>query len=246
MIPGSVMRLVISAALVLVSLLSFPALSATRTINLTTENYPPFNMETADKQITGVSTEIVHELFDRANLPYEIRLYGWTRAYKLALETPWHGVFSTTRTKEREPLFQWVGPLVNNNWIFLAKKDKNITIGSLEDAKKYRVGGYRGDAVALYLQSQGFKLDLTSKDELNALKLDRGRIDLWATGHLLGPYYARQNNVGDLEPVFTFRETIMSIALNKDMPTDVIRQLNGELKKMREDGTVAKIYKRYE
>ena len=227
-------------------LLSIPAASTAETINLTTENYPPFNMESADKTITGVSTEIVHELFGRAKLDYQIRLYGWTRAYKLALETPWHGVYSTTRTKEREPLFQWVGPLVNNNWIFMAKKGKNIRINSLEDAKKYRIGGYRGDAVALYLQSQGFELDLASKDYLNALKIDRDRIDLWATGHLLGPYYARQNNIGNLEPVFTFRETVMAIAFNKDVPRGVINQLNTELKKMRQDGTVANIYKRYE
>lgn len=223
-----------------------------QTLHLTTENYPPFNMSVNGKDaatepdITGISTDIVRELFRRAGVEYTIRLYPWIRAYKIALETPNHGVYSTTRTEARETLFRWVGPLVETNWVFLAKKARQIKITSLDDARPYRIGGYSGDATALYLErEQGFTLHLTPFDAQNARKIARDRIDLWATGALLGPYLAQQEGVTGLEQVFQFKQTIMSIAFHKTVPMATIDQLNRVLQQMRQDGTIAAMYQRY-
>ena len=218
---------------------------AAEPIKLTTESYPPFNMITRTGEISGISTDIVHELFKRSQIPVEMELLPWNRAYSMAQESPNVGVFSTTRTVEREKLFKWVSPLTSNNWVFLAKKDRNIRLSSLEDAKKYRIGGYRGDAIALYLEAQGFNLDLVSRDELNALKLDRGRIDLWATGHLLGPYLAKKQRVDGLVDVLTFKETVMGIAFHPETPDTVINRLNTTLQEMYDDGSVDRIFNYY-
>lgn len=218
-----------------------------QTIHLKTENYPPFNMTGPGESIIGISTEIVETLFKRAGIDYTLELLPWQRAFSLALNEKHNAVFSTTRTAEREAKFKWVGPLVENNWVFLAKQSRNISVKSLEEAKKYRVGGYLGDAVALYLTDQGFDMDLTPKDDLNARKLDRDRIDLWATGHLLGPYYAKQQGFLPcfVVPVMTFRETIMSIAFNPDTDDSIIDKLNAELEAMKREGVVTQIQGRY-
>ena len=221
-------------------------MASAQTIKLKTENYPPFNMESEQGRIIGISTEIVEQLFERAGVQYELELLPWQRAFGMALEEADTAVFSTTRTEERENKFKWVGPLVENNWVFLAKENSNIEIASLDEAKQYSVGGYQGDATALFLADQGFVLDLTPKDDLNARKIDRNRIDLWATGHLLGPYYAKQQGVLGLEPVLTFRRTIMSIAFNKNTSDDIINALNDELQRMKDDGTVAQIEQNYQ
>lgn len=216
-----------------------------QTIHLQTENYPPFNMMGPSESIIGISTEIVEVLFKRAGIDYTMELLPWQRAFSLALNESNNAVFSTTRTAEREEKFKWVGPLVENNWVFLAKESRNISVKDLEDGKKYRVGGYQGDAVALYLTDQGYDMDLTPKDDLNARKINRDRIDLWATGHLLGPYYAKQQGVGGLVPVMTFRETIMSIAFNINTDDAIIDKLNTELEAMKNEGVVAKIEAQY-
>ena len=216
-----------------------------QTIQLKTENYPPFNMDDGSGSIIGVSTEIVKRLFRRANVKYEMELLPWQRAYKLALENEDHAVFSTTRTAERENLFKWVGPINPNNWVFLKKEEKEFKISSLEDAKRYRVGGYSGDAVALFLEGQGFEIDYVSKDYLNAKKLDHERIDLWATGQLLGPYYAKENDVHCLEEAFVFKETIMSIAFNKDTDDALIDKLNSELALMAKEGVIEQIRSKF-
>ena len=236
-------NIVLAGFLGLISLL--PLSVSAQAIHLTTEEYPPFNMSTVSGRITGYSMDVVKEMFKRANVEYDVELLPWQRAYKLALETPGYGVFSTTRTEAREPLFKWVTPVAYNNWIFLAKKNRNIRISSLDDARNYRIGGYRGDAVANYLEGEGFKLDLVSRDELNALKIDRDRIDLWASGHLLGPFYAKKHGVKGLEPVFTFKETIMGIAFNKDVPDQIVNGLNQALVAMSKDGALEKIAKKY-
>jgi len=222
------------------------------TLNLVTENYPPFNMSKAGKSsergrenITGISTDIVDEIFKKTGINYTMSLGNWKRHYEMALKKPRHGVFSTTHTDERDPLFKWVGPLVENNWVLFAKKGSGLKISSLEEAKQYKVGAYIGDAFTNHLEAEGFKLQLTPNDAVNAKKLAAGRIDLWASGHLLGPYNAKLQGVTGLEPVFVVKKTVMSLAFNKAVPDDVINQLNTALEELKASGAIEKIKDKY-
>ena len=100
-------------------ILSSPA----QALTLTTEDYPPFNIVDAkSQQVSGISTEKVIEVMARAKESYTITAYPWVRAYQLAQKERDTCVFSTTRTPERVALFQWVGPLVKNNWYIFAKQ----------------------------------------------------------------------------------------------------------------------------
>ena len=223
------------------------------TLHLTTEDYPPFNMRVSGQStggssdpLSGISVEIVKEMFKRAGMDFSLEIYPWKRAYNMALNQADYGVFSTTRTEEREKLFQWVGPLVENDWVLFAKKGGGIKVGSLDEARKYKVGGYSGDAVSLFLENDhGFKLDLVTSDFLNAKKLDVGRIDLWATGKLIAPYLAKQEKTTGVEELFTFKKTQMYLALNKAIPESTIIKLNKMLEEMRKDGAIESIYAKY-
>ena len=216
-------------------------------LNVMTEDYPPFNMQGEGGKIVGLSTEVVEELFKRAGVEYKLTLMPWKRAYEDTLGTPNTALYSTTRTPEREALFKWVGPLVNNNWVFFSSSTANITVSSLDDAKQYSVGGYNGDAAAEYLKAQGFtKLQLAANDTANVKKLEAGRIDLWATGQYLAPYLANKEKVASPKQVFVFKETQMSLAFNKDTPDELITKLNEILAAMKADGTIDKINAKYQ
>lgn len=215
-------------------------------LEVLTEDYPPFNMMGADAKISGLSTEIVEELFKRAGVQYSIKLLPWKRAYEQTLNSPNSVLYSTTRTPEREALFKWVGPLVSNNWVFFAKSDSALKVTSLDDAKQYSVGGYYGDAVAEYLAAQGFtKLQLAPNDRSNAKKLDAGRIQLWATGEYLGPYLAALEKAAPPKVIYTFRETQMSLAFNKNAPDELIKKLNDTLEAMRKEGVIDALNSKY-
>lgn len=160
---------------------------------LLTENFPPYNMAKNGKNfaqgenINGIATDIVREMFRRSGLTYSLTLrFPWERVYKLALENPGYGAFVMARLPDREKLFKWVGPIGPDDWILLARADSKITLETLNDARKYKIGAYKGDAIAETLTKQGLKPVVVLRDQDNAKKLVNGQIDLWATGILPG------------------------------------------------------------
>lgn len=213
---------------------------------LTTEDAPPFNYSTdGGKTILGSATETIHELFKRAKIDYKIAMYPWVRAIEMARSDKDTCVYSTTRTEEREKSFAWVGPVSPNEWMLFAKADSNIKLASLDDAKKYKVGGYRGDAVTLYLQGQKFTIDEAVNDEQNIQKLDAGRIELWATGSQAGPFVSKKMNV-KIKSLISFKKTELYLACNPSVAPEIVSKLNATLQAMAKDGTTDKINKKYQ
>ncbi|RON59421.1 amino acid ABC transporter substrate-binding protein [Pseudomonas fluorescens] len=219
---------------------------------LLTENFPPYNMAKNGKNfaqgenINGIATDIVREMFQRAGITYSLTLrFPWERVYKLALENPGYGAFVMARLPDREKLFKWVGPIGPDDWIMLAKADSKITLETLEDARQYKIGAYKGDAIAETLAKQGLKPIVVLRDQDNAKKLVGGQIDLWATGDPAGRYLARQDGVTGLKTVLRFNSAELYLALNKDVPDTVVAKLQAALDQMRKDGVVDEIMGRY-
>ncbi|HCF7464512.1 TPA: ABC transporter substrate-binding protein [Pseudomonas aeruginosa] len=219
---------------------------------LLTENFPPYNMAINGKNfaqednIDGIAVDIVREMFKRAGIKYSLTLrFPWDRIYKLALEKPGYGVFVTARLAEREDKFKWVGPIGPDDWVLLAKGDSPITLGSLDEAKKYRIGAYKGDAIAEFLGKNGFEADLALRDQENAQKLVKGQIDLWASGDPAGRYLAKQEGVTDLKTVLRFNSDQLYLALNRETPDEVVQKLQAALDGMRKEGFVEDILNSY-
>ena len=219
---------------------------------LLTENFPPFNMAVDDKNfarddgIDGISTEIVREMFKRAGIGYTLSLrFPWDRLYKLTLDKPSYGLFSTTYTPERQPLFKWVGPLAKTGWVLLSAPGNNISVASLEEAGKYQIGAYKNDAVSQHLESQGLKPSNALRDQENIKKLLSGKIDLWATTDPVGRYLAKQEGVTGLNTVLRFNEAELYLAMNKDTPDEVIERLQKALDELRAEGFVDEMTNNY-
>lgn len=219
---------------------------------LLTENFPPYNMAkngknfAQDENINGIAVDIVREMFKRANITYSLTLrFPWERIYKIALEKPGYGVFVMARLPDRENLFKWVGPIGPDDWIMLAKADSKITLDTLDQARKYKIGAYKGDAIAETLAKQGLKPIVVLRDQDNAKKLVNGQIDLWATGDPAGRYLARQDGVTGLKTVLRFNSAELYLALNKDVPDEVVAKLQAALDQLRKEGVVDDIMVRY-
>jgi len=219
---------------------------------LLTENFPPYNMAINGKNfaqednIDGIAVDVVREMFKRAGVKYNLSLrFPWDRIYKLALEKPGYGVFVTARLAEREQLFKWVGPIGPDDWVLLAKGDSPIALGSLEQARPYKIGAYKGDAIAEYLLQQKLEPVTALRDQENAKKLEHGQIDLWATGDPAGRYLAKQEGVGGLKTVLRFNSAELYLALNKEVPDEVVRKLQAALEQMRSEGLVDEILNSY-
>lgn len=219
---------------------------------LLTENFPPYNMAKNGKNfaqgenIEGIAVDIVRETFQRAGIPYSLTLrFPWERVYKLALENPGYGAFVMARLPEREHLFKWVGPIGPDDWVMLAKADSNIVLTSLEEARQYKIGAYKGDAIALTLAKQGLAPLVVLRDQDNAQKLLTGQIDLWATGDPAGRYLARQIGVTGLKTVLRFNSAELYLALNRQVSDETVARLQAALDQLRQEGRVDEILARY-
>ncbi|MDF3160289.1 substrate-binding periplasmic protein [Pseudomonas proteolytica] len=219
---------------------------------LLTENFPPYNMAkngknfAKDENVEGIAVDIVRETFKRAGVSYNLTLrFPWERIYKLALEQPGYGVFVMARLPDREALFKWVGPIGPDDWVLLANADSNIQLTDLEQARRYKVGAYKGDAIALSLEKQGLTPQVVLRDQDNAQKLLDGQIDLWATGDPAGRYLARQVGITGLKTVLRFNSAQLYLALNKNVSDETVAKLQAALDQLREEGVVSEIMGRY-
>ncbi len=220
-----------------------PAVSAAG-LTLITEENPPVNF-TQNGKLTGFSTQIVREILKRLGRSDPIQVLPWARGYQMLQQKPDVVLFSTIRSKEREHLFKWAGPLCIEHWGFYARRDSALRIRSLEDAKRVRaIATYRDDAKEQFLKAHGFtNLDSSNSPFSNLKKLMSGRVDLWLDRNMGMPQIARQVGVdpGDLKLVFAVTSADLYIAFSKAMPPSVVAAWQRTLDRIKADGTFTRI-----
>ncbi len=158
------------------------ALAAEKLVFLGAE-YPPYEY-IEGQELKGLSIELLQEIFALLNNQRnEIKLIPWKRAYETALIKKNTVVFSTLRTKEREELFHWIGPIyIDSLGLFKLEERQDIQIHALEDAKKYIIGTVNGSASENILLSKGFKknehISSVTYNSQNVKMLLHNRVDL--------------------------------------------------------------------
>jgi polar amino acid transport system substrate-binding protein len=210
---------------------------------LLTENFPPFNMAedgknfARDEHIQGLSAATVREMFKRAGIGYSLTLrFPWDRIYKQTMNTPDHGLFSTSLTDARKPLFKWVGPIAQYESVLVALEERNLQLTDLKQAKDYRIGAYQSAAVSQHLERLGFQPQNALRDQENIRKLQRGQIDLWATSDPVWRHYAKEAGASGLRTVLSFHTSDLYLALNRGVPDEVVSRLQTALDEMRREG----------
>jgi len=234
----------------LFALLPFASANALDTVNLLTQNFPPFSMANDGKNfakeeaISGIDAEVVAALFKRAGIPYTLTLrFPWSRLQQLAEKTPGFAVFSLSRTPEREPKYKWVGPLSEIQIVLLKRPDSPIQISSLEEARQYRIGSKDGSVGSQYLISRGIEVQSSLID--TPAKLKAGQFDLWATTNPSGEYEAKQAGVGPLAVALTLSRVDLYLAMNKETPDEVVEKLQRTLDQMKQEGLLQQAARRY-
>lgn len=215
-------------------------------LRFVTEEYPPFNFTDPKGALVGISTDILFEAAMRAGVKASFEIMPWIRAYSEALNKPDVCAFSASLTAERRDLFQWVTPLVRNDWVIFARTEDHPGISSLEDLKGKRIGVYQGGAIETFLQREtGFVLESATRDDLNPAKLSRREIDFWATGGALGQALARKAQTTNIRPSFSFSQVELGLACNKIVPKEKVAALQAALTAMRAEGVIEKIQAAY-
>ena len=236
----------VSVAALLVAFCAGASASEAPRLRLVTESSPPLSM-LENGQVIGSGTDKVVEIMARTGTAYAIDLLPWRRVYAFTQQEPNACLYSTTRTPEREPLFKWVGPTDDAEWVLLGRADRNYNLHTLEDARTLRIGTYNGDVRDEYLRARGFRVDSAPNDMINSRKLLLGRIDVWASGLRRDSSLPTRNGWGKkIVPVLSFKRVGVFLACNLAVPTELIDKMNAAVDAMRRDGTVKRIDRKYE
>ncbi|OEU67334.1 MAG: hypothetical protein BA863_11075 [Desulfovibrio sp. S3730MH75] len=219
-----------------------------------TEERKPYNF-TKNGTIIGISADVLMLMLERTGSTQksnDIKLYPWARGYRIIQKKTNTILFTTARTKERENLFKWVGPIGEVEYQLYALKSKNIKINSFNDLKKHNIGTIRKDVTEEFLVNKtGMSLDdfdRASSNSNNMLKLSLGRIDLVAQSYvsMINSCKESELNPDDFEPVFVLNSKGLYFAFNNETPDHIVEKLQAAFDSIKKDGKLAEIFSKYD
>lgn len=239
----------IAAAAVLVSSTLLGVAHAGAELAILTEEDAPYSLTGKDGKPTGYGVEVVAEIQKRIDGKESVEIQPWARAYDTIKKNPNIVVFTMSRTKEREALFQWVGPVIENGWVFLGRKGAGVKIRSLEDAKTLKaIGVVRDYAWDTYLVGQGFtNLDRVTEHSNNLKKLQSDRLQAVVVSDLSyrDELIKQKFNPDDFEILYAFNTVQMYIAHSKETDKAIVDKWQTAFNAMKQDGSLAKILKKW-
>ncbi|WDP89466.1 MAG: ABC transporter substrate-binding protein [Desulfobacter sp.] len=217
----------------------------TTKLKIYTENMPPYNYEhPSTRNAQGFTVDVLKGMLKRTGIAPEnglILVLPWARGYRLVQKQKNAMLFSMTKSKERIPLFKWVGPVAKREiWLWKNKTRLDIAVKSIEDAKLYSVGGVYDFASSQWLRQQGFRVEMTTSIEQNWRKLFLNRIDMVSALELEAAF-----NMKKLGKPFGVLKRLIRIdsrydyyfALNKETDDEIVIKLQKALNDMKSDGT---------
>jgi len=236
-------KVLLITSLTLISSLSY----ASSEITLITPDYRPLNY-LHNGELKGPSVEIVKLLQKKLKLKEKITLLPWKRGYQTTENTLNTALFSTTRTKEREDLFKWVGPLAQKQFNIYALKSSNIIIDDFEQIKNYVVGVERSTINEQMLLSRGItNLSKVNYPNQNLSMILKKRIDLWSISSSTFHETIAEDHVhpDELKLVYTLRKAKLYIAFNKNTPNEIINKWQYAYDKLYNSGKVKEIFEKH-
>lgn len=216
-----------------------------------TEEWAPYNYQ-ENNQLTGMTTEIVRAIMALTGDDFEVLLQPSMRATQVLRTRSKTIMFSLFRTAEREPLYKWVGAIVEES-IHAYQLASTPPVNSLEQLLHApQITTRHAGLVPQMLQSLGFnnldKSATESKLLYRMLLAGRTKIIVGDTDAGVA-YYSRQLNIapGTLRkiPIELYRSSLY-IAFSLDSDDEVVAAWAKALEQLRRSGEVERIQRRYE
>jgi len=229
-------------------------ISAIENLNWVSEEYPPFNYQDPKTgEITGVGVELLFKIFDKIGVSrdnIDLKIYPWARGYDQLLNDPQTALFSTTYSEKRLKEMKFVGPIAMNIVAVIAPKFSNLSIESVDDLNKLKIGVIRDDIGEQLLLSAGVKPKLL--DQLNSglsivKKLDSGRIDAMSYAHATSQILFKKADIdiNKFEIVHVLKYSNMGYAFNNAVDDRILTLMRKALDELTADGTVAELQMKY-
>jgi polar amino acid transport system substrate-binding protein len=177
-------------------------------LTIVTDVWPPY-VRKEQREVTGISTEVVKKAMAKTNISYELQVLPWARAYDQAKTQPNTLIFTLARTLEREDSFQWIHRIhpPDPTHLYMLKNSSHA-LYSFTDALHHTVAVLRDSMASQRLQTMGFEvgknlLEVSSSKQAYIL-LQNQHVKFFA---------ASQNNATEIEASFTKKQKPIKPAL---------------------------------
>lgn len=237
-------RWLLSMAMALGTTMVLTPAQAGEPLSFFTEEWIPFNFATESGEVDGFTTAIVKRISQKLGTKVSIELQPWSRALKNAQSTKNSAIYSIYRNQEREKFFKWVGPLYQVETVLWGLKEKNLSIKTLEDAKKYTIAVQADSAYITALDKKGFDkkkvMAIYTTQEIEMVI--RGVVDLVPLSILSIPKLnvrlkeqQTKVGVGDVHwrPYVTLFSDGLYLGFNIDTPDETISEWQKELDRLK-------------
>lgn len=214
-------------------------LYATQALDWYSEEYPPYNfLDTSKNLAAGISVDYLSQMFKHLGLSQtvtDVKIVPWSRGYNLAQQKGLKTViFVCTRTKERENLFKWVGPVSPTKIVLFAKEGSKKLHSLPKEDKSLRYAVIRDDIGQSLLLKKGVNLEsmiVTSTIEqmLDLIKI--GRVKYIAYEEYVLKYKMKQlgYDLPKLTAVHTLDSGELWYALNASIDDSVVMDYQNAL-----------------
>lgn len=234
-----------------VAALLFPAVTVAATFKAYAEVLPPLNFD-ENGRVGGFASELLRMMAADAGHTVQLELMPWVRAYRTVKQQPGTALYSIVRNPEREQLFRWVGPIAARRiMVYTLATRPEVVVRKPADLLRYRHGVLAASSAASSLQQLGVpaaQLEYGQSDEVNLKKLLLGRADTivmldWA---MQWQRQQQQLDPARIRPVWTLDQRFQYwFAFNKNTDPAVLRSLQQALDRIKADGRLAALQRRY-
>ena len=223
------------------------------TIQIYTEVSPPFSYMTGKdttRKVEGSSVDIVNEIQSRIGHVNKINMSLWVDAYAIVQYLPNSALFNTTRTPERENMFQWVGPISTSRSYFYTLASSGLTVQTMDQAKALKsiatpVGWFTYD----FMVKNGFQnIVATSRTSMDAFQqLINGDVQALLMTDLDVKWLADLSKVplSDLTQQMQASDLKDYIAFSLNTPASTVQQWQQHLDAMKTDKTFNTIWNKW-
>lgn len=216
-------------------------------LQIVSADFDPYTYETPGGG-AGVMHEIVQELARRVGQSTRIEFLPWARAQVKAQTMPNIGILPLARVPEREDKYVWIIPILEDPYVFFAKKNTKFDISTIEAARKLRIGTFRGSLAELLLRNMGFdNFKSVDSDAQNVKMLKMDRIDIWVAPLSFKNRYKEKGGLGEDE--LRVGATVVMLheyfAASKSLDSETVEKWQKAFESMKQDGSYARIMRKY-
>jgi ABC-type amino acid transport substrate-binding protein len=217
------------------------------------EEFPPYNY-IEDNQPKGSSVETFNLLLKKLKAKKNISsltFWPWARSYTALQSKTNHLLFVVTKTKARENLFKWVGPISKSSNVLIGKKFFEIKTNPKSHLANYRYCVVREDAGGQLLK-QNYQIPSNmiyeATDPLTCIHLIKNnRADLIAYDENVTHWLMKKNreSIGDYSSKMIISESEHYIAFSKDTSDQIIKKFQDAIDEIKKEKEFQLIKQKY-